>query len=64
MCNYLSLEHLVEHGVDWISPDVFLMLLARYVPRRPSASFLCLETKSLWRPCARYGEAFAPPTAR
>lgn len=55
VCAYLDLNNMAQIGeVDWVSPDFFQLLLSRFIPRRPLAQYLCLETPSLGRPCNQY----------
>jgi len=60
-CSYLGFQNLAlqrlrvrgvgsEGGVEWMSADVFLLLLGRFMGRKPAVAFLCLQTKGLW-PC-------------
>ncbi|CAI5984902.1 unnamed protein product [Closterium sp. NIES-65] len=42
--------------VEWVSPDLFLLLARSSLPAAPSVGFVCVETPSLNRPCFDFGE--------
>lgn len=43
VCRYLDLRQLSAMGVEWMSPDLFLLLYTHYIPRRPLVTYLCLD---------------------
>ncbi|CAI5475396.1 unnamed protein product [Closterium sp. Yama58-4] len=42
--------------VEWVSPDLFLLLARSSLQPNPSVGFMCVETPSLNRPCFDFGE--------
>lgn len=55
LCQYLDLRQLAAMGVEWMSPDLFVLLYSHYIPRRPLVNYLCLDVISKRR-CNQFRE--------